>query len=92
MPTPKFLRKPIQVSKRRGMLRFVARWWVGVGALMLLFTVIFALLAIFGTPVIDADTGQPASEQRLAATLLVLGGAGAIGVIVGLARLKRLRD
>lgn len=87
-----FLRKLSQAFERPAVVRFLARWWIGVGSLIVLLTVTMAIAHYTSeTPAIDADTGQPASEIQVAGTLLLVFIAGLLAVVVGFARLKRLR-
>jgi hypothetical protein len=90
--TPDTLSEALPSVRAAAVVRFIARWWIGVGSFIVLITVTVAIAHYTsGTPMIDADTGQPAPEIQVAGTLLFLFIAGLLSVVVGFARLKRLR-
>jgi hypothetical protein len=94
MRLPKLLPNQLtQFMERPAIVRFFARWSIGVGAFAVLFILAMAIgHFVFGMPINDADTGEPLTPEKALGIFILLGGAGAFFVIDGARRLRRMRD
>lgn len=81
--TPQKLRD--ELAKQPNLRRRIARGWIVVGSLVLAFISAMAVAHYgYGTPVHDRNTGELSTPGNTLATLLLIGGGGALFLIMGI--------
>lgn len=78
-----------ELEKQPRVRRRIARGWVLVGSVVFASACAIAVsYYVYGMPIHDRNTGQPATPEDTLAGLLTLGGGGALFVVMGILLLR----
>ena len=81
--TPQQMREAL--AKEPSLRRRIARGWVLVGSLLVLFIGAMAIAHYaYGMPIEDRDTGQLSTPANTLMTFLMIGGGGALFLLLGI--------
>jgi len=86
MPRPKLFDRllPKTVGEHAEAVRSGARWFIGVGSLVLIVSAAAAVSHYaYGMPVYDDNTGEPSTPTNALVLFLFMGGSGALLAITG---------
>lgn len=81
--TPQRLRE--ELAKQPSLRRRIARGWMLVGSLIVIFVSAMAIAHYaYGASIQDQDTGQLATPAKTLITFLTIGGGGALFLLLGI--------
>ena len=81
--TPQQLRD--ELAKQPAMRRRIARWWIAVGSLVVVFIIAMAVAHyVYGMPMHDRNTGELSTPANTLMMFLLIGGGGVLSVGMGI--------
>ena len=73
--------------------RRIARWWIAIGSLGVLFICIMAVAHFaYDMPLEDRTTGQPSTTANTLMMFSFIGGGGLLFIFMGILLDRRMRD
>lgn len=89
------IKDPLDTTRKQppSFFRRLARWWIAIGSLLLLFASVLAVANHgYGFPMHDKHTGQISDPTTVAAILTMLGLGGSFFAILGILIQRALRS